>query len=154
VAFLFSPRARGGRGRSVPAAGLAGAAVLARRRVVHRPDPTGPWPDLEHARRVLLVWLGMEAGSGRWRGRLRMAVAWRVRGGSTAASRAHHAARMTLSSVAVVRRHADRRRAAGPGSPPVLLALSSGAMAFSGLSEFFHGRSMWWWCCSDLWRRC
>jgi hypothetical protein len=35
----------------------------------------------------------------------------------------------------------------------VLLALSSGAMAFSGLSEFFHGRSMWWWCCSDLWRR-
>jgi hypothetical protein len=28
VAFLFSPQARGGRGRSVPAAGLAGAAIL------------------------------------------------------------------------------------------------------------------------------
>jgi hypothetical protein len=60
-----------------------------RRREVHRPDPTGPWSDLEHARRVLLVWLGMEAGSGRWRGRLRMAATWWVRGGSTAASRAH-----------------------------------------------------------------
>jgi hypothetical protein len=31
-----------------------------------------------------------------------------------------------------------------------MLALSSGTMAFSGLSEFFHGRSMRWCCCSDL----
>jgi hypothetical protein len=82
-----------------------------------------------------------------------MAAAWRERGGGAAASCARHGRQHDVGFGCGS--GASRRPVAGggAGSPPVLLALSSGAMAFSGLSEFFHSRSMWWWFCSDLRRR-
>jgi hypothetical protein len=92
--------------------------------------------------------------TGRRRWRLRMAAARRVRGDDATTSRARrgrpHDAGFGGRGKASRR---PMRGRAGPGSPPVMLALSNGAMAFSGLSEFFQGRSMRWWCCSDLRRR-
>jgi len=91
--------------------------------------------------------LGMEAGAGRQRWRLRMG-----RMAAAAGWRCVHvaAARVARASAAAVRRRAGWLRAAGPGGPLVLAALSSGARAISGLSEFFHGRSRRWSGCSDL----
>jgi hypothetical protein len=55
-----------------------------------------------------------------------------------------------VAQAAVVLRRAGWGRAVGPGGPLVLVALSDGARAISGLSKFFHGRSRWWSGCSDL----
>jgi len=85
VAFLLSSLVGwGGRGRSSPAAWLAGAGRPPRQREVQPPDPAGPWPDLGPARRGLFVWLGIEAGAGRRRWQLRMGrmvATRRARGG-------------------------------------------------------------------------
>jgi hypothetical protein len=130
---------------------LYGAGCPLRQRAVQSPDPARPWPDLRLAWRMIFVSVRMEAWAGRrrrWRQRqLRRAVAWQARGcGGWPALRAcgGHPHGMDFGGIGPA---SIGRRGWGP---LVLVAMSGGARAISGLSEFFLGWSWQWSGCSDL----
>ena len=133
---------------------LAKIARCTRAWLAQRPTGRAHWPAPTQAGSRQGRCLDRGAGAGR-RARTRARRQRRrrgERGAAAAGRRCVHvaAARVAQASAAAVRRRAGWLRAAGPGGPLVLAALSGGARAISGLSEFFHGRSRRWSGCSDL----
>jgi hypothetical protein len=144
VAFFLSSLVGWGRGgRLGTTAVLAGAGFPLRRRAVWSLDPAGPWPDLGLARRRLLVLVGMKTGVGQRQQQLRMAATRRARGGGGWPTLRACGSRPRGTGLGGDGGAASSQLAAGGGAwgPLVLAALSGGARAISGLSEFFHGRS-------------